>query len=118
MTTIPVERELLERVLPYLSNTPDLVQIGAETLGDEIRALLSEQPQADHSAQDLNMVEQPQAGAGPALIGTLRKSFPLLEEEGLDEFVHCCECHIQRERKRLHAIIDAALTQSPKGEEE
>lgn len=99
MTTIPVERELLERVT-------DSAEFGYGITTEDLQAMRK------------LLAEQPQAGAGPALIGTLRKSFPLLEEEGLDEFVHCCECHIQRERKRLHAIIDAALTQSPKGEEE
>lgn len=34
-------RDLLERALPYLNNTPDLVQFGAEELAGEIRALLS-----------------------------------------------------------------------------
>lgn len=33
--------DLLHRVLPYLSNTPDLVQIGAEELAAEIRAKLN-----------------------------------------------------------------------------
>lgn len=59
MTTIPVElRELLERATAF--GRPDVIEIAL----DEIRQLLSEQPQADHSAQDLNMVEQPQAGDG------------------------------------------------------
>lgn len=34
-------RALLERTLPYLNNTPDLVQFGAEELAVEIRALLT-----------------------------------------------------------------------------
>lgn len=104
MTTIPVElRPVLSMILNALDRDAQEGKPARGEMADELRALLS---------------EQPQAGAGPALIGTLRKSFPLLEEEGLDEFVHCCERHIQRERKRLHAIIDAALTHSPKGEEE
>ena len=47
---IPIRRELLERALPYLSNTPDLVQIGAEELAGELRALLARPAApADHS---------------------------------------------------------------------
>lgn len=103
MTTINVPRELLEQAVCL----NQFVQLDAL---QKIRALLS---------------EQPQAGAGQAapvvpewFINTLRKSFTLLEEEGLDEFVHCCECHIQRERKRLHAIIDAALSAQQQVEKE
>jgi len=40
-TKLLIDRELLERALPYLSNTPDLVQLGAEELADELRAALA-----------------------------------------------------------------------------
>ena len=43
-----------------------------------------------------------------AFIGTLLNSFPLLNDDGLDETEHHCEWHIQQERKRLHTIVDAA----------
>ena len=42
-----------------------------------------------------------------AFIGTLLNSFPLLNDDGLDETEHHCEWHIQQERKRLHTIVDA-----------
>lgn len=54
-----VPRSLLEQVAIELEHDTDRYM-----LGRELRKLLSEQPQADHSAQDLNMVGQPQAGAG------------------------------------------------------
>lgn len=41
-----------------------------------------------------------------ALLATLRNSFPLLDDNGLDETDQHCEWHIQQERKRLHAILD------------
>lgn len=71
MTAIPVGRELLERIIM------DLAPYGEHT--KELRALLSEQPQADHSAQDLNMVEQPQAGAGKS---ALNRAVYLCSESG------------------------------------
>lgn len=37
-------RTLLGRTLPYLSNTPDLVQHGAEDLADEIRSASAGRP--------------------------------------------------------------------------
>ena len=43
-----------------------------------------------------------------AMLATLRNSFPLLDDNGLDETEHHCEWHIQQQRKRLHAILDGA----------
>ena len=40
-TKLLIDRELLERCLPFLSDTPDLVQNGAEALGGELRAILA-----------------------------------------------------------------------------
>ena len=42
MTKVTIDRELLERCLPFLSDTPDLVQIGAEELAGELRAILAQ----------------------------------------------------------------------------
>lgn len=39
------------------------------------------------------------------LVKVLCRSFPLLDNEGLDEVEHHCEWSIQQERWRLHAII-------------
>lgn len=35
----------------------------------------------------------------------LKVCFPLLDEVGLDEEIHCCEWILQQERKRLHAAM-------------
>lgn len=35
----------------------------------------------------------------------LKVCFPLLDEVGLDEEIHCCEWILQQERKRLHAAL-------------
>ena len=43
-TKLLIDRELLERCLPFLSDTPDLVQNGAEALGGELRAMLAAAP--------------------------------------------------------------------------
>ncbi len=50
-----------------------------------------------------------------ALLAILRNSFPLLDDNGLDETEHHCEWHIQRERKRLHAILDGASAAPQQG---
>ena len=121
MTTIPVERELLASIAesleaeinerygpgkhhPALKRKYDLDM--AEVV--ELRQLLSEQPQADHSAQDLNMVEQPQAGAVQANeVRRLREALEAIQSRAsnlMDD--------------ELFDMCDAALTHSPKGEEE
>ena len=41
------------------------------------------------------------------LVEALEQSFPLLNEEGLDEVGHHCEWEIQRERKLVHSILAA-----------
>ncbi len=51
-----------------------------------------------------------QAKAQPApnvreLVEALRSEFPLLDDNGLDEFEHHCEWSIQQDRKRLHAAL-------------
>ena len=48
-----------------------------------------------------------------ALLANLRNSFPLLDDNGLDEAEHHCEWHIQQERKRLHAILDPQTAAQP-----
>lgn len=73
MTTINVPRELLEsacaaikqRMCTGCEGVPCCMPDALDVLAD-IRTLLAEQPQAGHSAQDLNMAEKPQAGAGQA----------------------------------------------------
>ena len=39
------------------------------------------------------------------LVDELSNAFPLLDDVGLDPYVHHCEWSIQQERKRLHSII-------------
>lgn len=43
-----------------------------------------------------------------AVLAALRNSFPLLDDNGLDETENHCEWHIQQQRKRLHATLDDA----------
>ena len=65
----------------------------------------------DHLLKDL-IAEQRRYRA---LIAILRNSFPLLDDHGLDEDEHHCEWHIQRERMRLHAILDGASADQQQG---
>lgn len=54
----------------------------------------------------------PKATAARELLAlALHKSFPLFDDAGLDQFIHCCEHSILQERKRLHAILDGAAPQ-------
>ncbi|HFF2103957.1 hypothetical protein [Pseudomonas aeruginosa] len=46
------------------------------------------------------------------IAATLRREFPLLDDEGLDENEHHCEWSIQQERKRLHALLAAPVAQA------
>ena len=39
-------------------------------------------------------------------IGELRRAFPLLSPDDLDENEHCCEWILQQDRKRLHTFLD------------
>lgn len=39
------------------------------------------------------------------LVEDLSRAFPLLDEDGLDPYIHHCEWAIQQERKRLHEIL-------------
>lgn len=48
------------------------------------------------------------------VVAQLREAFPLFDETGLSETEHHCEWNILRERKRLHAVLDA-LSASGKG---
>lgn len=171
MTTIPVERKKIESWLTGLQ----CGVISQRHVFEELRALLSEQPQADHSAQDLNMVEQPQAGAGQAPVLVEAVAVTKEDDDGelyLDWLIEGGICalesagtlllvahgkvtddegggevytapqpparhdqgdEVRRLREALEAIqsrasnlmddelfdmCDAALTQSPKGEEE
>lgn len=41
----------------------------------------------------------------------LRREFPLLDEIGLDQELHHCEWSIQRERNRLHQLLDELQTE-------
>lgn len=98
MTTIPVElHELLERVADHLewdgSEPMTTIQYAyrCDELAADLRALLSEQPQADHSAQDLNMVEQPQAGAGQEVRRVLLLT-SYCDENGCKDGAPCIEC--------------------------
>lgn len=115
MTTIPVERELLSDVRHSLEelafagelelscqkgivircSCKDCMTDRAIDVHGRLRKLLAEQPQADHSAQDLNMVEQPQAGAGQVL------------PEDLDA-VAFCGCRIVHSRKNGNILVQCA----------
>jgi DNA segregation ATPase FtsK/SpoIIIE-like protein len=86
----------------YLVERDNLHQLGGIDDGADCVAVV---PLDDYNHL-LNELFAEQRGRR-ALVGTLRRSFQLLDDNGLDEAEHHCEWHIQQERKRLHAIIDA-----------
>lgn len=67
---ILIDRELLERCLPFLSDTPDLVQNGAEALGGELRAILAapRQPEEDAASILLPALRQYMHNDGSGLL--------------------------------------------------
>ena len=71
-------------------------------------ALTSKVAELEAELAQLRAGQECQALNQRAFIGTLLNSFPLLNDDGLDETEHHCEWHIQQERKLLHTIVDAA----------
>lgn len=98
MKTVNIPVDLLEQVTIELEHDTDRYM-----LGRDLRKLLAEQPQADHSAQDLNMVEQPQAGAGQDVLDAL---------DWVDDFVARCNGDDRGSCESVN-ILRQALTNQP-----
>ncbi len=76
------------------------------TLGCEKYGLTETTPIVRHLAAQDDEIERLRAELSE-LRDKLKVCFPLLDEVGLEEEIHCCEWILQQERKRLHAALAA-----------
>lgn len=93
----------------YLVKQSDLHQLGGLAAGGDCVCLV---PLGDHDYLLNKLIAEQRSTR--ALAATLRSSFPLFDDEGLDQERHHCEWSMQQDRKRLHAII-GGIEDGPSG---